>query len=264
MTTTETLPRRAAAAKRMLGAGVVAALAILLAACMLIPGKFASSLDLRKDGKFSFAYKGEIHFVSPSQLDEKKEGSEAKPDGKAGKDAEAAQMEAMMGGGMNLTDPKAADEFARKLARQSGWRSVKSMGNGRFDVDYAVSGTLSHDFTFPVIDGFAQASPFVQVIRRSDGSVRVNAPAFSSGPEGSPLRNLARMGAMDDAGKAKSASKGPKLPVLDGTFAVTTDGAILANNTEEGPQPGTGGSILNWTVNDSTDSAPTALIGLTK
>lgn len=33
----------------------VAALALLLAACMLMPGKFASSLDLRKDGSSSFA-----------------------------------------------------------------------------------------------------------------------------------------------------------------------------------------------------------------
>jgi hypothetical protein len=250
--------------KRIVSAGAIAALALLLAACMLIPGKFASNLDLRKDGRFSFAYKGEIHFVSPSQLDEKKEGGEDKPGAKADKDAEAAQMEAMMGGGMNLSDPKAADEFARKLARQHGWRSVKSMGNGRFDVDYAVSGTLSHDFTFPVIEGFAQATPFVQVIRRADGTVRINAPAFSSGPEGSPLRNLARMGAMDDAGKVKGSSKAPKLPVLDGTFAVTTDGTVLANNTEEGPQADANGSVLNWTVNDSTDSAPTALIGLTK
>lgn len=253
-----------ASTKRIMGAGTMAALALLLGACMLMPGKFASSLDLQKDGGFSFAYKGEIHFVSPSELDEKKDDS-SKPADKAGKDAEAAQMEAMMGGGMNLSDPKAAEEFARKLARQHGWRSVKSMGKGRFDVDYAISGVLTHDFTFPVIEGFAQASPFVQVIRRSDGSARINAPAFSSGPEGSPLRNLARMGAMEGAGKDQSSpGKTPKLPVLDGIFVVTTDGTILANNTEEGPQAHANGLALNWTVNEDTDSAPTALIAMAK
>ncbi len=72
------------------------------------------------------------------------------------------------------------------------------------------------------------------------------------------------MGAMDDAGKIKGESKEPKLPVLDGAFAVTTDGTILANNTEEGPQAGTSGSILKWTVDEHTDSAPTALIGMAK
>ncbi len=56
----------------------------------------------------------------------------------------------------------------------------------------------------------------------------------------------------------KGKSKPPKLPVLDGTFAVSTDGTVLANNTEEGPQAGASGSILNWTVNDRTENAPTA------
>jgi hypothetical protein len=254
--------------KRLAAAGMAAALAVLLAACMLMPGRFVSSLDLRKDGSFAFAYKGEIHFVSPSELDEKKDDKSSATGDTSRKGQEAAQMEAMMGG-MNLSDPKTAEEFARKLARQHGWRSVTSMGNGRFDVDYAVSGSLTHDFTFPVIDGFPQATPFVQVIRRNDGSVRINAPAFSTGPDGSPLRNLAAMGAMapsgtDPAGKEKDAGKAPKLPVLDGAFTVTTDGAVLANNTEEGPQQHAKGSLLAWTVNERSASAPTALIGLAK
>ncbi len=110
MSLTATKLGRASPAKRLIGAGVIAVLGLLLAACMLVPGKFASSLDLGKDGRFSFAYKGEIHFVSPSQLDEKKEGGEDKPDAKpAGKDAEAAQMEAMMGG-VNLSEPRNAEE----------------------------------------------------------------------------------------------------------------------------------------------------------
>lgn len=266
--TAPTIAHRASTSERIAAAGLLAVLGLLLAACMLIPGKFASSLDLRKDGRFSFAYKGEIHFISPSRFDDAKQAEDAKPADKPEKDAESARMEAMMGGA-NLTDPKAAEEFARRLSRQQGWRSVRSMGNGKFDVDYAISGTLTHDFTFPVIEGYAQATPFVQVIRRNDGSVRVNAPAFSSGPEGSPLRNLARMGAMEGATKDKATNdkgtgKPPKLPVLDGLFAVTTDGAILANNTEEGPQADTTGSVLNWTVNEGTESAPTALIGLTR
>ena len=69
------------------------------------------------------------------------------------------------------------------------------------------------------------------------------------------------MGAMDEANK----DKGPQLPVMEGTFAVSTDGAILANNTEEGPRTDASGSlVLNWKVDDSTASAPSALINLTK
>ena len=44
------------------------------------------------------------------------------------------------------------------------------------------------------------------------------------------------MGAMNGSEKDKGASKPPRLPVLDGAFAITTDGLVLANNTEEGPQ----------------------------
>jgi len=41
--------------KRSLAVICVAALSMLLAACILMPGKFTSSLDLRKDGRFTFA-----------------------------------------------------------------------------------------------------------------------------------------------------------------------------------------------------------------
>ncbi len=250
---------RASVGRRLTAGLFVAALGLLLAACILMPGKFSSSLDLRKDGRFSFAYKGEIHFVSPSDFDGKKKDGSKSPR----QEQEAAQMEAVMGG-MNLSDPKAAEEFARKLMRQHGWRSVRSMGKGRFDVDYAISGTLTHDFAFPVIDDFPQANPFVQVILRGDGSARINAPAFSSGASGSPLRNLARMSAMDKSGKETEKDEGPQLPALDGSFALTTDGVILANNTEEGPRTDTSGSTLHWRVDENTEAAPTALINLTK
>ena len=117
--------RRASVGKRLTAGLMMATLGLLLAACILMPGRFTSSLDLRKDGHFSFAYKGEIHFVSPSDLDEGK-GDGAKS---ASKEQEEAQMKAMLGGA-DLSDPKAAEEFARKLMRQHGWKSVKSMGKG--------------------------------------------------------------------------------------------------------------------------------------
>ena len=41
---------------------LIAALAVplLLTGCLLSPGKFSSSLDLRRDGSFTFTYVGEI------------------------------------------------------------------------------------------------------------------------------------------------------------------------------------------------------------
>ena len=49
---------------------------------------------------------------------------------------------------------------------------------------------------------------------------------------------------------------------MDGTFRILTDGRILANNTDEGPSEGTAGQVLEWKVNQRTQSAPMALIQL--
>ncbi len=274
--------------KRSLAVICVAALSMLLAACILMPGKFTSSLDLRKDGRFTFAYKGEIHFVSPQDVKDSEDKGEAsfEPDPclteagemrdctaaeiaeqkrerearkKESREAEKAQMAAMTGS-EDLADPKTAEEFARKLARQKGWRSVKSMGNVRFDVDYAISGTLTHEFTFPVMEDFPLANPFVQVIPRADDTVRIVAPGFSSGAGGSPLRALAQMGESEPTSKEKKAA--PRLPKMDGTFTLVTDSTILANNTDEGPVKGTTGEQLTWMVNDRTKAPPAALVRL--
>ena len=44
----------------------------------------------------------------------------------------------------------------------------------------------------------------------------------------------------------------PALPEIDGTFRIVTDGQILANNTDEGPQAGAGGQVLEWRVTKRT------------
>jgi hypothetical protein len=44
------------------------ALPALLSGCFLTPGAFTSSMDLRRDGSFTFAYKGEMIFQSPNEL----------------------------------------------------------------------------------------------------------------------------------------------------------------------------------------------------
>lgn len=48
-------------------AAVVAGL-LLLAGCMVLPGRFASDLALRKDGTFDFSYKGEIYLLALSKM----------------------------------------------------------------------------------------------------------------------------------------------------------------------------------------------------
>ena len=49
------------------GALSAAALLLLLAGCMVLPGRFASDLSLRRDGTFTFHYKGEIVLAALAQ-----------------------------------------------------------------------------------------------------------------------------------------------------------------------------------------------------
>ena len=56
--------------KRSVMALVAAAGAMLLAGCLVLPGKFAATLDLRKDGHFTYTYKGDIVILGLTRLAE--------------------------------------------------------------------------------------------------------------------------------------------------------------------------------------------------
>ena len=276
------------AAPRLL-APVMVLILSLLAGCMLVPGRFVSELDLRRDGTFAYTYRGEIHLLalsklmnqnrgaraefspSPCRSDEsgehrecsraeidaqRREWQEERDRTEASRRKENEQMKAMLGG-LDPDDPRAAEELAQRLRRQVGWKQVDYKGDGLFEVDFALSGTLGHDFRFPTIERFPLDNAFVQMALRSDGSVRVDAPGFGPGTGGEPWRNMMQMAAL--AGNEKDA---PRVPVIDGTFTIRTDGAVLSNNTDEGPQQGTAGQQLAWTINARTGTVPMAVIRL--
>lgn len=301
--------------KRLGALAVVVAGALALSACLLVPGKFTSSLDLRKDGQFAFAYAGEISMYGLTQLaamdkknatfeeqtcyedasvepeaapkakGKKAKGADAEPElampemkerpctadeiAQQKKDWEESRkdqaerdkkdLEEMKAafGGLDPTDPKSIEEFAERLRRQAGWKSVVYKGNGLFDVDFAIAGRLDHDFVFPIIEKFPTTNTFVQVLRRADGSVRVDAPGFYANAQGNPMAQAFAMGMMKGAGK-----DAPKGPEMEGTFTLTTNGQVLANNTDEGPKPGAGGQVLTWKVSVRATAAPTALVKL--
>lgn len=270
----------------------------LLAGCLLLPGRFTSGMDLRRDGTFSFTYKGDIHVLALSKLAEEErnkkndtatfepstcfddEKGDERPctadelaeqkrvweeDLAASKAAAAEkkksddQMAKAMLGGIDPSDPRAAQEFAERLRRQKGWKSVIDKGDGKFEVEYAITGKLTHDFSFPTVEKLPMVMPFVTMIRRADGSVRIDAPAFAAGGGNSPFMGMAAMAADEKSQKAG----GDGMPVLDGVLTLTIDGEILANNTDEGPAPAASGKTLQCSVNARTKEAPTALVRIT-
>lgn len=273
--------------RRSAGTAALLALCLTLAACLLSPGRFTSHLDVRQDGRFSFAYSGEIYLLGLSKLAElggkpatftpecfhpgtmvkrpctaaetaeqrsKWQEDQGTASDKTKRDAEA--MKAMLGG-IDPSSPKAAEELAQRLRRQEGWRRVDYKGDGLFDVDFAISGTLDRDFAFPSIERFPMANAFVAVNRHKDGTLRIDAPGFAAAAGNDSLRSLMLLGA-----PGKDGAGVPILPVTDGTFTLTTDAAILANNTDEGPQADMAGQRLAWPINARAGAAPTALLRL--
>lgn len=277
--------------RRLGAAALLVTLALALSACLLTPGRFTSALDLRRDGRFTFTYAGEIHMLALSKLaqmgnkartfepepcftdtmdkracttaeiaEQKKRFDERAKERAAEERRQADQAKSVLGG-IDPSDPRAAEELATRLRRQAGWKSVVYKGDGLFVVDYALSGRLDHDFVFPTMERMAMVSAFVQVSRHQDGTLRIDAPGFgaASGAGNPFLAMMSGLAAANAGGEAKQ--EAPVPPVFEGTFTLTTDATVLANNTDEGPQPDPAGQKLTWAVN-VRNAQPTALIRL--
>jgi hypothetical protein len=289
-------------------AALLAGFALALSGCFMTPGKFTSELAITGPDSFTFTYEGEIFFLGLSKLAQMEAGEEEftpndcyndetfetrdcteeeiaaqREEWEAGaaeraeqQKKQAQQMAAVMGG-IDPSDPKAAEELVKILQRQKGWERVVHKGDGVFDVTYKISGTMGHDFMFPLIEGFPTTNPFVQVYLRKGGQMRINAPGFAAqngdtAGMGALLgagsfAGLAAMGAAEEAAKnGEDPATIPGVPQIDGTFTVRAAPGmrILANNTDEGPVAGTTGEALVWQINMRTAQAPTALIATGK
>lgn len=287
--------------KRIAAAVLAGASAMLLSGCLLTAGKFQSELALMKDGSFSYSYDGEIQMLALSELaslgqhaeeqfvtigcyDEEtfeerdctpEELAQQKADWDAGaaERAEKAKKDAEMAkallGGVDPSSPEAGREFADRLERQHGWNKVAYLGNGLFDVEFAISGRMTHDFAFPLIERVALGNFFVTTVVRDGDQVRVDAPGFLVQDQSNPMR-AAMLGMAGIAGAGKEESEdiaevvSPRIVLPQGTFSIVTDGDILANNTDEGPAAHARGKQLVWSVDAQSQQAPMALIGLSR
>lgn len=277
-------------------AALTAGLALLLAACLVLPGKFAATLDIRKDGHFTYTYQGEVLVLGLTRLAQiamsdklakpfeaaacyKNDSETERPCTKPELDkqktdweiAQAAEKKSQQDelatfkrafGGIDPNDPKAAEDLAMRLRQQAGWNSVTYQGNGKYLVDFSITGTLDRDFAFPSIERMPAILPFQVINRRANGEVRIDSPIMQGAPLGLGGGALAQMYAQS---KATDDNKPwPEFPQTEGHFTLTTDGVILSNNTEHGPTAVRRGKQLEWDISGHNPIAPMALIVLTK
>ncbi len=279
---------------RLRNCGLVAVATVFLSSCVMVPGQFVSQLILEDDGEFTFSYDGEISFVgieqlseldkpalgelpeptcideetfadrecTPEEISEQRAVHEAQVQRQADRGKEEAAMFASLLGGVDLSDAADARLFAQRVRRQTGWSKVEYIGDGKFDVEFNISGELDFDFTFPTFEGVSAPSPFVTLSVRNDGTVRMNAPSFARPSNANPVF-LALIGFGDSSqSRGDMANPFDELVKINGTFQLVTSGEVLANNTDTGPERRWGRSVLNWAVDNRLESAPTALIRL--
>lgn len=221
---------------------------LVLAGCLLTPGKFTSDLTINADRSFSFAYKGEVIAVDPSSEMAKASASD---DG-----AETTAEEKQAAADKNIEIAKATAELETKrkavavaLAKEAGYRSVAYLGNGKYMIDYATTGVLTNNFLFPFNSDAEIVIPFVAIELRKEGTIRVKAPAFGkSGGKPAGMDMGMGMGMPDSTDNA------------DGTFTLTTNAEIVMHNNEDGVKPAGAAKTLTWRVTPLSKDAPVAVL----
>ncbi len=170
---------------------------------------------------------------------------------------EQKKMMSTLLGGIDPNDPKTIARFTKEVERMAAWNKVEHLGNGLFMIDYATTGRLADNFAFPVIPRYALGEPMIHITRWDNGRVRIEAPSFHNDADTSLAALMGASGIMGMAGGGKKTAE----PIaVKGTFTITTDAAILANNTEEGPTEAGAMQVLSWDIGPRTYGPPMALL----
>ncbi|HEY9553403.1 hypothetical protein [Allosphingosinicella sp.] len=216
---------------------LILAAPLLFASCLLTPGKFVSTLDIKRDRAFTFTYAGEVIIADPGNA-------------VTGGFAEAMRSETE-GDGVDEQETAPSEEteatvaerraIAEALSNEVGYRSAEYLGDGKFRVDYAISGRLDRGFVYPVNVDAEAVIPWIAVEVRKDGTARVKALAFGGEP-GPP-----RPGDRPDKASLER----------EGTFTLTTDARLVMHNNEDGAE----GSKVVWRVTPTSKTVPTAVVG---
>ncbi|MCW2387463.1 hypothetical protein M2333_000509 [Sphingobium sp. B11D3B] len=236
---------------------------LLLSSCLLVPTRFAATLDIKADRSFTFAYVGEVQLLksSPSGmtdglLDDDNAAEDDATDG-ATDDAQMfkiASQPQSKSGTADDADADADDEaqlrrLAEALSKEYGYRSARYIGDRKLAIDYRISGRLDHGFVFPFNPDGEVVLPFLAIELRGKDRVRMKAPGFANDSDAAALPMGTASGGESPGG------------LLDGTFTLTTSAEIVSQNQEEGAETMTDGQRrIVWTVTPATKDAPMVVL----
>lgn len=250
--------------KHWFRAAAVAMIApLVLTACLFTPGKFVSSLTINKDRSFTYTYKGEVIALDPDSMGGA--GGASAGDGEALDTLDIDNSSEAAEAGENAAEaedygPSPAEkaekkakrdqqfrELAVQLAKEPGYNSVEYLGEGKFLVDYAISGVLTHNFVYPFNQDTALIFPWIAIELRGKDTVRVKAPGFAKqDAASSPMGEMPGGSGMDS--------------MASGSFTLTTDAEIVSQNNEAGGTKQGGKTVITWNVTPITKDAPMAVL----
>jgi hypothetical protein len=236
---------------------------LALSSCVLTPGKFVSTLRIDADRHFTFTYVGEVIAIDMDSSDMMQglgnpaAGDKTDPAGADGNEDGTPTLQ-QIGFQKDAPDDDAKDKAAKQaaaelknkaiaeaLSKEAGYRKVVYLGNGKFSIDYAISGTLDHAFLWPYNLDAELVFPFVAIELRANNTLRVKAPAFAND---------------NDKGGAAVPGMDKATSQLDGVFTLDTDAEIVSQNNEEGPVVKNGRRTITWKATPLTKDAPTAVL----
>ena len=236
-------------------------LPLVLTGCLLAPGKFTAKLTINADRSFAYSYIGEVIAIDPiGDLPKSNADGDHDPDFDPSQYDDGVPTFQRIARHLGFADEPGADAKAERdrrltaiaeaLRKEQGYRRVDYLGDGKFSVDYAASGTLSHNFVYPFNLDATAIIPFVAVELRANGTARVRAPAFG---EESAFNPAARAGLGNGGGP-------PAENKAEGTFTLDTDAEIVSQNNEDGVTTAGTRKLVSWQVTPLTKAAPMAVV----
>jgi hypothetical protein len=256
---------------------------LLLTACFFTPGKFASDMTVAKDGQFTFAYKGEILFLTPDEMKRAAEGDKPEPvilDAPSALDepehacwddkgeshkctaAELKQMQAEEARQKADREERDKKEQARFM-QMFGMNPEDPASMQRFATNltkhagwksavYKGHGVFEVDYriTSTLDRDFVwpvypdTSMAFPMVVVRKRADGSVQISAPAFANSAGGPAMLGLFAGMD--GKASDMPKG--LSRTEGTFTITTDAEILTNNMADAPTKQGDKRVLSWQV----------------